>query len=114
MTPELEPYASMLREQKVWASGCSVLTCGSTTGHTVAPLAFCNGADTAAVLADAMMQAGHVSALLEALEKADAWLGDYAMHMPDCATVDDGRCDCGLRETQLLIDAAIALARGAK
>jgi hypothetical protein len=40
-----------LLEQGVWADGCSLLTCGATTGHFVRPIAFCDCPETATALA---------------------------------------------------------------
>lgn len=46
--------AAMLREQGVWADGCSLMTCGATTGHFVHPIAYCDSPETAQALAAAM------------------------------------------------------------
>ncbi len=51
---DLAFYAGLLREQGVWADGCSVMTCGTTTGHFVRAIAFCDRPETARILAAAI------------------------------------------------------------
>ena len=47
-------YIAQLVEQGAWADGCSVLTCGASTGHFVRPIAFCDKPETAIALAAAL------------------------------------------------------------
>ncbi len=51
---QTESLARQLIEQGAWADGCSVLTCGATTGHFVKPIAFCDSPEVATILAAAL------------------------------------------------------------
>ena len=103
-------YGKMLSEQGIWADGCSVLTCGGTTGHFVGAIAFCDKPETAAVLADAMKQSSHVPALLEALEGIVAYELPFAEDPEVRLQTLIGFMDFARSSAR----AAIALARGAK
>lgn len=46
-------FATLLREQGVWADGHKLCTCGTTTGHFVRAIAYCEDAVTARALAAA-------------------------------------------------------------
>jgi hypothetical protein len=55
-TADVKFTVGTLTRQGVFAKGCSIFTCGPSTGHFVTPIAFCASPEMAAAIAQFVEQ----------------------------------------------------------